>query len=162
MNERRVRIADYAVGRADECIVTVGLGSCVAIVLHDSRARVGSLAHCLLPDATSARGEQTNPAKFPASIVPIMVAELRAMGSGGGGALVAKLVGGASMFRALMDRPGMNVGERNIVAARKALDRAGIRIASEDVGGEAGRSVRFSVADGSVLVKTVHGGERVL
>jgi chemotaxis protein CheD len=160
--ERRVRIADYAVGRSGESIVTVGLGSCVAIVLYDARARVGSLAHCLLPESTTRGGELLNPAKFPGSIVPVMVAELRAMGSRGGGALVAKLVGGASMFRALMDRPGMNVGERNIMAARKALNSAGIRIASEEVGGEAGRSVRFSVADGSVLVKTVHGGERVL
>ena len=160
MTETRVRIADYAVGGADACMVTVGLGSCVAIVLHDSRARVGSLAHCLLPERFD--DDETNPAKFPATIVPIMVSELRAMGSRGSMGLVAKLVGGASMFRSLMNRPGMNVGERNVAAARKALISAGIRILSEDVGGEAGRSVRFNVEDGSVLVRTVNGGERVL
>jgi chemotaxis protein CheD len=85
---------------------------------------------------------------------------LRALGSRG--VLAARLVGGASMFRALMTSPGMNVGERNIAAARDALRAAGIRVLAEDVGGELGRSLRFSVDDGRVLVKTVRGGERVL
>ena len=156
-----MRIADYAVGRDGVSIVTLGLGSCVAIILYDSRARVGALAHCLLPECLNDKDEG-NPAKFPGSIVPIMVAELRSMGSRGGMSLVAKLVGGASMFRSLMNRPGMNVGERNVAAARKALIGAGIRITSEDVGGESGRSLRFSIDDGRVLVRTVNGGDRVL
>ena len=33
--ETRVRVADYAVGRGSGVITTVGLGSCVAILLHD-------------------------------------------------------------------------------------------------------------------------------
>jgi chemotaxis protein CheD len=159
VNEIHVRIADYAVGKAGASMVTVGLGSCIAIILHDGRAGVGALAHCLLPDVSNAR-DSTNPARFPASIVPVMVAELKSLGSNG--KLVAKLVGGASMFRSLMISPAMNVGERNIVAAREVLRRAGIPVAAEDVGGESGRSIRFSVRDGSVVVRTVRGGERVI
>jgi chemotaxis protein CheD len=56
----------------------------------------------------------------------------------------------------------MNVGARNILAARKALRKAGILVAAEDVGGEVGRSIRFSTDDGSVIVRTVRGGERVI
>lgn len=154
-----MRIADYAVGRAGSVMVTMGLGSCIAIILYDDKARVGGLAHCLLPDGAAVR-DATNPARFPATIVPVMIDELRALGSNG--SLVAKLVGGASMFRSLMTAPGMNVGERNIAAARSVLRKAGIRIAAEDVGGEMGRSIRFSTADGCVAVRTIHGSERVL
>ena len=32
-----VRVADLRVGGADEVLITVGLGSCVAIVLHDQQ-----------------------------------------------------------------------------------------------------------------------------
>ena len=36
-----VRVADLQVGGAGDVLVTVGLGSCIAIVLHDPVARVG-------------------------------------------------------------------------------------------------------------------------
>ena len=44
-----VRVSDMAVATADEVLVTVGLGSCVAIMLYDPDARIGGLAHILLP-----------------------------------------------------------------------------------------------------------------
>ena len=65
-SEIRVKVADYAVA-ADGVIATIGLGSCVAIVLHDPTARVGGLAHVLLPDESMSR-DRSNPAKFPATI----------------------------------------------------------------------------------------------
>ena len=49
MSELIVRVADLAVGERGDVLVTVGLGSCVAILLHDADAGVGGLAHVLLP-----------------------------------------------------------------------------------------------------------------
>ena len=52
--------------------------------------------------------------------------------------------------------PGtIQMGERNIVAAREALRQAGIPVTREAVGGGAGRSVRFHVADGRVEIRAV-------
>jgi chemotaxis protein CheD len=158
MNERVVRISDYAIGLEEDCLVTLGLGSCVAIAIHDRRARIGALAHCLLPDDTHLR-ERSNPARVPGRIVPVILDELR--GRGAAGALTAKLVGGAAMFRSLIDKPGMNVGERNIQAARDALAVAGIRLIAEDVGGESGRSLKFTPGNGAIMVRTIGGGEHV-
>ena len=53
-SEIRVKVADYAVA-ADGVIATIGLGSCVAIALYDPTARVGGLAHILLPDESMSR-----------------------------------------------------------------------------------------------------------
>jgi hypothetical protein len=53
-------------------ITTTGLGSCVAIALYDAVARVGALAHILLPDRGLAR-DTGNPARFAETAVPALV-----------------------------------------------------------------------------------------
>ncbi len=157
--EVRVGVAALAVARGSGLLVTLGLGSCVAIVLWDEAARVGGLAHVLLPGPELSR-DASNPAKFPCTAVPLLVRQMRAAGAGD--RLTARLVGGASMFRSLLASAGVNVGERNVVAARAALATAGIPVAAEDVGGHYGRSVRFDVATGQVEVRTLRTGEREL
>jgi chemotaxis protein CheD len=151
--ESIVRVADWAAGRGDETIVTLGLGSCVAIMLHDPIAVVGAMAHILLPSRSLSR-ETSNLAKFPETAVPFLVEQLRALGADPR-RLVAKLAGGASMFAQLMMPGAVQMGERNLVATRNALRAAAIPVVGEAVGGEAGRSVRFFVADGRVEIRSV-------
>ena len=69
-----MKVADYAVASGDAVISTIGLGSCVAIVLHDPVARVGGLAHVLLPSEAMSR-DTGNRAKFPGTAVPLLVCE---------------------------------------------------------------------------------------
>ena len=157
----RVKVADYAVRRGDDIIATIGLGSCVAIALYDKDTRTGGLAHILLPSMAMSR-ETSNPAKFPETIVPIMLAEMRALGVKGTARISAKIAGGASMFGQLVNGTGINVGERNIVATREALAAAGIPIVAEDTGLDYGRSVYFHLADGRVEVRSLKKGDRVL
>ncbi len=151
--ERIVKVAEWAAERGDAVIVTLGLGSCVAIMLHDANAGAGAMAHILLPSKSLAR-DVTNLAKFPETAVPLLVEQLTALGAEPR-RLVAKLAGGASMFAQLMTPGSVQMGERNIVAARDVLRRAGIPVTREAVGGGAGRSVRFFVADGRVEIRSV-------
>jgi chemotaxis protein CheD len=151
-SERYVRVADWALER-QAVIVTLGLGSCVAIMLHDAQTRAGAMAHVLLPSTSLAR-DATNPAKFPETAVPFLIEQLRALGADPR-RLVAKLAGGASMFAQLMTPGSVQMGERNIVATRNALRAAAIPLAAEAVGGAVGRSVRFYVADGRVEIRSV-------
>jgi len=151
--ETIVKVAEWAAERGDAVIVTLGLGSCVAIMLHDAAAGAGGMAHILLPSRSLAH-DATNPAKFPDTAVPFLVERLRTLGADPR-RLVAKLVGGASMFAQLMTPGSVQMGERNIVAARNALRAASIPLAREAVGGGAGRSVRFHVADGHVEIRSV-------
>jgi chemotaxis protein CheD len=151
--ESLVKVADWAAGRGDAVLVTLGLGSCVAIMLHDAQTRAGAMAHVLLPSTSLAR-DATNPAKFPETAVPFLIEQLRALGADPR-RLVAKLAGGASMFAQLMTPGSVQMGERNIVATRNALRAAAIPLAAEAVGGAVGRSVRFYVADGRVEIRSV-------
>ena len=156
--EHFVRVAEWAVER-DGVLITLGLGSCVAIMLHDPHARIGGMAHVLLPSRSLAR-DQTNPAKFPETAVPFLVTRLTAAGADRH-RLVAKLAGGASMFAQLMTPGTVQMGERNIAAARAALRDGAIPIIGEAVGGERGRSVHFHTSDGRVVSRTVGGDEVV-
>ncbi|HEX6749654.1 MAG TPA: chemotaxis protein CheD [Longimicrobium sp.] len=162
MNPRQifVKVAHHAVGGAGDVLVTLGLGSCVAILLHDRMAKVGGLAHVLLPEPALAR-DRHNSAKFATTAVPMLIDELGGMGARNG-RIEARLVGGASMFTSLMVPGSLNMGERNIRAAREALRRAGIPLLGEAVGGDFGRSVRFSVAEGRTVVSSVGRPDVVL
>lgn len=160
MKEVIVKVADWAAERGDGVLVTLGLGSCVAIMLHDPEAGCGAMAHVLLPSKSLAH-DATNPAKFPESAVPLLVERLRALGADPR-RLVAKLAGGASMFTQLMTPGTIQMGERNIVAARHALRAAAIPIVREAVGGERGRTVRFHVKDGRVEIRSVGADAHVI
>ncbi|CAN5380978.1 chemoreceptor glutamine deamidase CheD [soil metagenome] len=157
----RVKVADYAVRRGAHVIVTIGLGSCVAIALYDRAARVGGLAHILLPNRTMSR-ETSNPAKFPETIIPVMLEEMRRLGSAPSAAISAKIVGGASMFGQLTGGSGINVGERNVAATKEILAAANIPLLAEDTGLDYGRSVYFHLDDGRVEVRSLRKGDRVI
>ncbi len=159
MSDQRVRIAQWAVARDQGRLVTIGLGSCVAIALHDAERRVAGLAHVLLPDPALSHGAPVA-GKAPQTAVPALVGAMREAGARG--TLVAKLVGGATLFGRTLTGSGPGMGERNIAACRAALAQAGIPVVAEDVGGDSGRSVFLDVASGALVVRTVREGERVL
>ena len=159
MSDQHVRIAHHAVARGSGRLVTIGLGSCVAIALHESRARVSGLAHVLLPDPSVAR-DPSNRARFASTAVPLLVDDMRALGAKG--AITAKLAGGAALFGTMLATAGQQMGARNIAAARAALETAGIPLLAEETGGTTGRSVVMNVENGELMVRSVRGGERVL
>ncbi len=159
-SETLVRVAQAVVGKRGDTLATMGLGSCVAVLLHDPVAAVGGMLHVLLPESPASR-EVDNPAKYATTGVPALVERMHAAGADPT-RLSARLVGGASMFSTLMVPGTQNVGEKNLLAARRALTRLQIPISGEDVGGDYGRTVRFDAGGGGAVVSTVGRGERVL
>jgi chemotaxis protein CheD len=150
-----VGIADYAIGR--DPMATIGLGSCVALVLHDEVRATGGMAHIMLP---CSQGKSDRQAKFADTAVKMLQRELRSQGARNG-SLIAKLVGGACMFKAF--NGNLNIGERNIEAVRKQVMDFGIRIKGEEVGGCAGRSLIYYPAEGGkVVVRRADGTTSIL
>jgi chemotaxis protein CheD len=151
-----VRMADLQVGCAGDLLITVGLGSCIAIVLHDPQVRVGGMAHVLLPSPALSR-KDGNPAKSPHTAIPRLL-ELMASHGASRRRITARLAGGASMFAALAPPGTIQMGERNVVASRQVLNTHGIPLVGESVGGDFGRTVRLDVAEGSLEVRSVAYG----
>jgi len=155
-----IKVADLAVGGRGDVLVTIGLGSCVAIVLHDPVAQVGGLAHVLLPSPALVRRDG-NPGKFPQTAVPRLL-ELMAERGASRRRIVARIAGGASMFAALAPPGSIQMGERNIVASRQVLHTSGVPLVGEAVGGDYGRTVRLMVETGQLEVQSVaHGLQRL-
>lgn len=156
-----VRVAELDVGSRGDTLVTVGLGSCVAIILHEPAAAVGGLAHVLLPSPSLSRRTESGPGRFPQTAVPELVERMASLGASPR-RIVARLVGGAGMFTSLTPVGAIQMGERNAVASRQALLAHGIAVLGEDLGGDFGRTVRFDVASGRVEITSVRHGGRSL
>jgi chemotaxis protein CheD len=156
-----VKVAELRAGGERAELVSLGLGSCVAIILHDAEARVGGMAHVLLPSRSLSSRGAANAAKFPETAVPALIEQMAALGAQPR-RMSARLVGGASMFANLTPLGAVQMGERNVVASRQALATAGIPIVAEATGGTVGRSVRLRIVDGSVSIRTLVDGERTL
>jgi chemotaxis protein CheD len=160
VRERLVSVADWAVDRGDARLVTLGLGSCVAVAIHDAGSGVGGLAHLLLP-SVSLSADRTRPAKFPETGVPFLVERMCELGAVPG-RLGARIVGGAAMFGGLHPAGMVPIGERNLLAVREALGRARVPVLGEDTGGDYGRSVYFYLESGRVEVRSYAHGVRNL
>ena len=155
-----VRVGELMVTQAPARLAAVGLGSCVAIIMYDQSARLGGLAHVLLPSQgmSRVRGE---PGRFAQTAVPALIERLIARGARSP-MIAARLVGGASMFTSLTPPGTIQMGDRNVVAAREALHRHGVRLIREAVGGDYGRTVDFDLASGSVTVSSYQHGVETL
>lgn len=147
----RVGMADYKVCRAPQKVSTLGLGSCVGVVLYDPSIKICGMAHIMMP-SSSLIVNNSNRKKFADTCLQDMYDELLASGAKAN-KLVAKIAGGASMFTSAKDNNVLNIGERNVEAVRSILERWRIRIIAEDVGGSIGRTIEFDPTTGDFLIK---------
>jgi chemotaxis protein CheD len=131
------------------------LGSCVGVVLYDRVARLGGVAHIVLPDS---RGEPDHPGKYADTAIPGMIADLeRLLGRGPiSGRLSAKVCGGASMFQAGQT---MNIGRMNAEAVERVLGALKIPIVARDLGGDAGRRLTLDTVTGVAVIRIPGGAE---
>ena len=67
-----IGIAELVVVHNPAILVTIGLGSCVAISIRDPIARFGGLSHILLP-SISESNNKSNPMKFADSALEMVV-----------------------------------------------------------------------------------------
>jgi chemotaxis protein CheD len=155
-----VRIGEIRVAPGSSLLFTLGLGSCVAIVLHDAAACIGGLAHPMLPDPSNGHPAGP-PGRYVSRAVPDLIAAMLVAGAAHE-RLHARLVGGASMFRDVLEGDGLRLGRRNVEAAHEALARAGIAVAAEAVLGTCGRSAFLHTTSGELLVTSVNHPDVIL
>ena len=133
-------------------LVTTILGSCVAVCLWDSAAKIGGINHYLLP---LWNGEGLPTPKYGNIAITRLIEKILVLPGCQRGHLVAKIFGGASLW----GKGGgiLAVGERNCELARDLLQKHNIPIKASDLGGRVGRKLVFNTLDGSVLVRRQRG-----
>ena len=146
----RVGIAEMNICKAPDKITTIGLGSCIGVVLYDSGSKMAGLVHIMLPDSMKIKQNQ-NKLKFADSGIALLVEALEKRGVKRS-VLKAKIAGGAKMFSFSSTTELGSIGDKNIAAVRSKLKELGIRIVSEDVGLNYGRTIVFDPATEELTV----------
>ena len=95
-NMIRVGMADYRLCRPPQKISTLGLGSCLGVILYDQRLKICGLAHVMMPSSQLIR-KNANRMKFVDTCLKDMFEELLKQGSRKEN-MIAKMAGGAQMF----------------------------------------------------------------
>ena len=161
MNEMiKVGMADLNVCVPPDAITTLGLGSCVGIILYDPVRKISGMVHIMLPDSTKIFNNE-NKAKFADTGIELLIKKMCSIGADRK-ALIAKIAGGAQMFAFRSNNDMMRIGERNIEATKSNLQRLGIPIKAEDTGSNYGRTIEFYPENGALLVKSVGREQKVL
>ena len=150
-------MADLMVVPAPVKLITLGLGSCIGLVVYDSFAKVAGMAHIMLPTSRGLSSSE-KVGKFADTAVPAIIEEMLKKGATRG-RIKAKIAGGAQMFAL----PGMSadfltVGAKNVNETMARLRRLGIALVASDTGGNKGRTIEFDTKNWMLKVKTLGKG----
>ncbi|MGI6783825.1 MAG: chemotaxis protein CheD [Aminivibrio sp.] len=154
-----VGMAEMTVVSSPESLVTLGLGSCIGLVLYDQTAKVAGMAHIMLPDSRGAKEKALEkPGKFADTAIPLLIEQVCRRGAVRS-RLKAKMAGGSQMFAL----PGaqtdfLAVGSRNSAETTEILKKMGISLVASDTGGNKGRTVEFSTQTWMLSVRVLGKG----
>lgn len=140
-----------ATAKLGDVIKTIGLGSCIAVIILDPHHRCIGMDHIALPDSSvSPERARQKPGHFADTGIPMLIEEMKRAGSNGSrNGMIVKLVGGATV----LDPNGtFNIGKRNLLAIKKILWQYGMGAVAEAVGGHMSRTVTVDVESGLVRI----------
>ncbi len=156
----KVGMADLNICASPDAITTLGLGSCVGIVLYDPVAKIAGMVHIMLPDSTKILNNE-NKAKFADTGIDLLIKRMMEFGADRR-LFIAKIAGGAQMFAFSNNSDMMRIGERNVEATKLKLQSLGIPIKAEDTGANYGRTIEFYPENGVLLIKSVGKERKIL
>jgi chemotaxis protein CheD len=157
-------------------LLAFGLGACVGLCLYDAEFTIAVMVHVVLPQTLPPPPHRPNqpppivlPGKFADSAVKHAIAEITRLG-GKRKNLCAAIAGGARIYTPPTATPAtensattrLEIGPRNIIAVKKALDYEDIPLLKEEVGGHCGRTMTFHVGSGDIFVREIGTEERFL
>ncbi|MCF6463313.1 chemotaxis protein CheD [Clostridium sp. Cult1] len=160
MKKIKVGMADLNTVKAPGILTTLGLGSCVGIALYDRYNKIAGLAHVMLPSSNEIRNNE-NKSKFVDTGIDLLINMMVEEGAVKK-YITAKIAGGSQMFSFNNNSSVLKIGERNVLATKMKLKELNIDIISEDTGGNYGRTIELNAEDGSLLVKTIGHGVKII
>ena len=152
-----IGISDMNIAKGGNSIITYALGSCVGVALYDDTRQIAGLAHVLMPSSQDIHDTNINIMKYVDTAIPELVKRMERAGSPLY-SLVAKLAGGAQMFSMSGASHQFNIGERNVAMAKDVLQKLRIKLVSQDVGANYGRTVEIFADTGIYRIKAISRG----
>ncbi|MGB4660301.1 MAG: chemotaxis protein CheD [Mobilitalea sp.] len=156
----KVGMADLNVCVSPNAITTLGLGSCVGIILYDPIHKIAGMVHVMLPDSTKIINNE-NKAKFADTGIDLLITRMIAIGAERR-VFISKIAGGSQMFAFSNNNEMMRIGDRNVEATKLKLQSLNIPIKAEDTGANYGRTIEFYPETGELLIKSVGKDRKIL
>ena len=99
MSQIVVGVSDFKISKnVQDMIVTYALGSCIAVVVYDPRAKVGGMLHFMLAESSiDKKKAMDNPAMFADTGIPLLFKSCYQMGAEKK-RMIVKVAGGASIL----------------------------------------------------------------
>ena len=147
--------------RKTTVLVLPNIGTSLAVAIYDMQNKIGGVAHIVLPESSLSPNPNAEsvPAKYADIAVPSLLEEFTELG-GQKRTTVVRIVGGAQLFNFGGGAGNLlNIGARNATAVRAAMSKQGLAIEKADTGGNKGKSMRFILATGQIIVQQIGGSE---
>ncbi len=122
------------------------LGSCVAVTFWHPQQRLGGMCHIMMPSRRQRPQGVALDGRYADEALAMLYQEMRARGTLPQ-QYVVKLFGGSTMFPGKMSHP---ISVENLRSVHEELQKNGMKIAVEEVGGESSRQIIFDVWSGAV------------
>ena len=155
-----VDLADIKVSdNKDGFISTMGLGSGVAVAIYDPQVRVGGMLHFLLPDSQLDRKRALdNPYIYADTGIPLLFRRAYKLGAEKE-RILCRLAGGGSVID-----PDhlLEFGARNTERAIEILNKNGVQVKGQCLGGVQSMVLRLHLRDGRTVAVKSNGEEVVL
>ncbi len=135
----------------------LGLGSCVAVSAYDAVARVGGMAHVVLPD-DGGKDREGSPGKYANTGIPRLIEGMKEAGALKS-RIAIKIAGGARIFGNVKEGSLLDIGFRNLAAVKQAISDNGLYLKNENTGGSHGRSLLLYVSSGLTMVTSAVKGK---
>lgn len=149
---RKVSMGEHRIGSRSDLMLVTTLGSCVSACIHDPEAGIGGMNHFLLPDLPAENPALSAGARYGSVAMERLINALLTRGARRD-RLQVKVFGGASVIESRFD-----VGLTNARFVLDYLDREGLTLLGQDLGGTHARRVHFFPHTGRAVRRLLKPG----
>lgn len=159
-----VGMGEIQVSKASGTVLAApGLGSCIGVTMYDPKYKIAGMVHVVLPESanctkSSAAKDTYSLGKYADTAIPELLNQIFKLGAVKSN-IIVKISGGAQMFNIEKGGNILNIGMRNNIAVKAALNKEGLLIKAADTGGNKGRTVKMDVSTGIVSVRIIGENE---
>ncbi len=150
-----VNTGEVKLGRGQEILRSVAIGSCIVVAAYDFKKKIGALAHIMLPGRASSKTQEKT--KYAANAIEEMVNRMTDAGSSKDDLGVC-LVGGANILKNDDD----TICKENIKSATELLKEKQIPIKAMVLGGEKRKGVLLDIEDSTIFYTEGDAEEKLL
>lgn len=150
-----VNTGQVRLGRGEVILRSLAIGSCIAVAAYDSEARIGAMAHIMLPGRAPEKSSERT--KYAANAIDEMIGLMLEAKSRNGNVEVC-LVGAGNVLQKEDD----TICVANMQSITRLLEERNIPIRATVLGGTERKSMFFDVESGNVSYKKGDGQERLL